>query len=1068
MDGLDKPLNTLNNRHLELALESSGIGTWALHRETNQLLWSSGAKTLFGFTGSDIINPDILLDHIHEKDRENFAGLLSMAFTASEPFVLELRTREDNAGKYRWLLCKGGPHRDSGMTSIVGTFIDITQEVKNRNILREETKRSENYETIVKQVPLAIALLSGPGLIIALANGKMLEVWGKSPSVSGMSLKDAFREADGQGFTDLVQRVYDTGKSHEENGSMLRLARNGQVKDVYFDFVYTALREPDGTVTGVMVTANEVTEKYQAIIDLEAEESKFRTLIDEIPVGISVFTGEEMLVELLNPPMARYWGKDMSVVGKPLREALPELDGQPFHQILSDVYQQGITFSAVDAPVDLEVDGKLSRYYFSFTYKPLFNASGKVRAIIDMSIDVTAQVLAQKALQESESKLRTVIASAPVAIGLFVGRDLLVELPNRTFIDIVGKGPDIEGRPLREVMPELEDQPFLQILDDVYTTGNPYKSFGTQVDIVRDGVMTHNYYDITYSPIYDPDGKVYAILDMAADVTERVDMDGQIKQSQLQLLSLFEQSPVGIAMIHKDNLVFTMANPFFGALVGRKPEDVTGKPLMEALPEMKGQGLDKLLLEVIGTGVPFLAREQAVDISYGDGLKTIYVNLACQPQRDLTGEIIGVLVVITDLTDQVLSRIKIEKAEVFLRGAIELAELGTYSFDMKTGMVDCSDRIKHWFGLDKEENITIEKVYESISAADLPAVAAAVEHAIRPGTDGLYEMEYMMDEQKTGSARILHAQGRVLYDDQRNPVSMIGTARDITGERKVNLALELQVQERTQELAAMNEELAAVNEEYIATNEELSDSNNLLLQSNLNLQQFAYVASHDLQEPLRKIQSFSNLLTTRYGEQLGDGIDYLRRMQSAARRMTALIEDLLAFSRITTIKERTETVSLSRVIQDVLTDLELTITESSAQIQVGNLPDVQGDRTQLNQLFLNLISNALKFRKPDQNPALAISSEIVSGHGLPASLSGVRPAESFYKIDVSDNGIGFDQQYAERIFQLFQRLHGRSEYAGTGIGLAICERVASNHGGGITATSQAGHGATFSVFLPAD
>ncbi|HEV7378423.1 MAG TPA: PAS domain-containing protein, partial [Dyadobacter sp.] len=604
------------------------------------------------------------------------------------------------------------------------------------------------------------------------------------------------------------------------------------------------------------------------------------------------------------------------------------------------------------------------------------------------------------------------------------------------------------------------------ILDDVFTTGVTYQSYSTQVSIVQQGVMSHNFYDITYSPLLDSEGNVYAILDIAIDVTNRVNVEKQVHQSQLQLLSLFEQSPVGIAMIRKEDLMFTMANPFYCKLVGRTAEHIIGKGLMEALPEMQGQGFDDLLRNVIDTGIPFHSKEHAVEVVYDDLLQTIYVDLTYQPQRDMDGEIIGVLVVATDLTEQVKSRKRLQQTEIFLRGAIELAELGTYSIDVESGYVECSERMKQWFGLTDQDRITDHMIYSAISPGDAQALKNAINLALAPGTNGFYDIEFRLDSEKVKTARILHAQGKALYDKSHTPVTVIGSVQDVTNQRITELSLEGQVQERTEQLEATNEELAAINEEYMATNEELSELNNLLKQSNVNLQQFAYVASHDLQEPLRKIQSFSTLLVDRYGPKLGDGIDYLLRMQGAAKRMSELIDDLLAFSRVTSPKNAHVHLSLTKIVSGVVNDLEIAIQESHTHLSVGSLPEIQGDNTQLSQLFLNLISNAIKFRKPDVTPLISIESKLVYHYQLPPSVRPTRTSNSYYQIDVKDNGVGFEQQYAERIFQLFQRLHGRSEYSGTGIGLAICERVVSNHGGAILATSTPGEGATFSVFLP--
>ena len=1073
MEGSAKPFspdNTTEIQRLELALESAGVGTWELNFNHHTFSWCRRAKMLFGFSGENIISFEQLLSLLHPDDRIK----LETAFRqvredqTENDFSLEIRALTGENGEWRWLLCKGQKHTHpaNGQDRILGTFIDITHHVHARLLIAESEDRHRIFQTIVEQAPMAIGLLKGPDMVIELGNEKIFEVWGKDSSVIGMKLTDALPEIKNQVFPEILQNVYANGQPYTGTGAPANLAHNGILQEAYFDYVYTPLRNNSGAVTGIMVMATEVTEQFKTRKNLESSELKFRSLIEQAPVATCLFVGKDLIVELANQPMIGYWGKDMSVIGKPLREALPELNGQPFLEILDNILETGQTYSSLNAPVDLEVNGILSTYYFNFTYKPLFDEEGKVYGIINMSIDVTRQIRAQKALEESEAKLRSVIASAPAAMGLFVGRDLVVEMPNQAFIDIVGKGPDIAGLPLREVMPELENQPFLQILDDVYTSGIMYQSFGTQVNIVRHGVMTYNYYNITYTPILDSEGKVYAILDIAIDVTDRVLAQQQIEESQLQLLSLFEQSPVAIAIIQKEGLTFTMANPFYGELVGRLPEDIIGKSLLDALPELTGQGFDKLLTDVINTGVPFIAKEQAAEIIHEGKLQTIYVDLTYQPKKENDGIISGVLVVATDVTQQVLTRQKIQEAESTLRGAVELADLGTLQVDFPGGFITFSERLRNWYGFEKEEHITPERIYACMREADQNTVKATISSLMSPEGNGIFDVEYTIENERDNIERMLHAQGKIYYNEKGQASKIVGTVQDVTVQRKMKLALELQVQERTEELETINEELASINEEYLATNEELAEANQLLVKSNENLQQFAYVASHDLQEPLRKIQSFGNLIETRHIGELGEGAGYLKRMQASAKRMSDLIEDLLSFSRISSKKDITEAVSLSDVVATVLTDLELIVQESGAVIKVGELPVVQGDQLQLNQLFQNLISNALKFRKKDTAPLIEVTAETISNFDLPVSLKSVRVTGKYYRIDVTDNGIGFDQKYTDRIFQLFQRLHGRSEYSGTGIGLAICEKVAANHGGAISAKSQPGLGTTFSIYLP--
>ena len=235
----------------------------------------------------------------------------------------------------------------------------------------------------------------------------------------------------------------------------------------------------------------------------------------------------------------------------------------------------------------------------------------------------------------------------------------------------------------------------------------------------------------------------------------------------------------------------------------------------------------------------------------------------------------------------------------------------------------------------------------------------------------------------------------------------------------------------------------------------LYNINRELSRSNRELENFAYVASHDLQEPLRKIQTFGDRLQVKCGDMLSEqGGDYLRRMQGAAARMQILIQDLLSFSRITTAAHPREKVDLNSVVAGVLSDLEAFIVEQGGQLTIGDLPEVHADAVQMRQLFQNLISNALKFHQPYSPPHVQV-------HQVSSSRA------SYINVAVSDNGIGFDEKYVSRIFQPFQRLHGRSAYPGTGMGLAICRKIAEHHNGSITVHSSPGQGCTMVVTLPA-
>ncbi|GGC16206.1 GAF domain-containing sensor histidine kinase [Dyadobacter sediminis] len=535
-----------------------------------------------------------------------------------------------------------------------------------------------------------------------------------------------------------------------------------------------------------------------------------------------------------------------------------------------------------------------------------------------------------KELNEKEADFRSLLSQAPVAIGLFVGKEMRVDLANDLMISYWGKGPCVIGKPLIEIIPEIKEQGFLEILNNVLETDVPYITQNTIAQLEIDGVLGSYYFDFIYQPIHDQKGSVYAVMNIAVDVTDRVLTQQKIDLAQQQILTSFEESPVAIALIDEFELTYRMANPFYCQLVGRTPEQLINKPLLIAVPEIKEQGFDQILKNVIATGISYIAPEVSVDLIRDSKLETIYVNLTYQPRRQINGEISGVLVIATDVSMQVRSRQKIEISE------------------------------------NKYKQLTVE--------------------------------------------------------------------------------LEGRVKLRTQELTILNEDLLRLND---------------------NLRQFAYIASHDLQEPLRKIQTFSSILSENLADKIDENsIDLLNRINVSGQRMSALIKDLHKYSLVDSRKQKFGLVSLNTVLMDVLEILNYEIRKYNATIEFEQLGVVEGDKSQLMHLFQNLISNAIKFTRPNENPRISIEYFIRHRSELPKHLVFSSNAPLFHQINVKDEGIGFDIKYLDRIFQVFQRLHTKNEFQGTGVGLAICERVVLNHNGVITAISELGQGATFCVYLP--
>ncbi|RYG03324.1 MAG: hypothetical protein EOO02_08665, partial [Chitinophagaceae bacterium] len=269
-----------------------------------------------------------------------------------------------------------------------------------------------------------------------------------------------------------------------------------------------------------------------------------------------------------------------------------------------------------------------------------------------------------------------------------------------------------------------------------------------------------------------------------------------------------------------------------------------------------------------------------------------------------------------------------------------------------------------------------------------------------------------------------------------------GSAQDFALHKSLHEALTAEVDLRTTELQQANHELIVVNNE--------------LTRSNELLEEFAHASSHDLKEPVRKIQLFTNMLQSKLADRLDeDQSKAFAKIQIAAGRMNNLIDDMLKYSQLTYRQEAKQPVNLSRIMETVLEDLELHIEETQALVSVEDLPSVHGSERQLQQLFQNLVANALKYRNLLTAPLINISGRILTKELL-----------SYAVIEVADNGIGFEPKYKEKIFRIFQRLHDQQEYSGTGVGLSIARKVAENHNGYITVESVPGEGSKFFVFLP--
>jgi signal transduction histidine kinase len=373
--------------------------------------------------------------------------------------------------------------------------------------------------------------------------------------------------------------------------------------------------------------------------------------------------------------------------------------------------------------------------------------------------------------------------------------------------------------------------------------------------------------------------------------------------------------------------------------------------------------------------------------------------------------------------------------------AQEIARIGNFEWDL-TGAGRSSFSFQLYQIFEMEESSNLSEFLNYVHPDDRPKVMTSIDQALIGKSD--YDCEYRYN--RNGKEKIVWSRGIVEFVDG-NPSLMKGTVMDVTDRYQMLMRL----RETSEKLESTNISLELKNKELEKSNKELSS--------------FNYIASHDLQEPLRKIRTFSDrILETEVNKLSATGQDFFRRIIHSSARMQKLIDDLLSFSRTNTFIESAEPVDLNRIVADIPNHYFEAVQDKRIFFDISPLPVIRGVPYLIRQLFENLIGNSVKYAK--QNTPLKIRISVTDVEGRDFVSRGADANLSYFRIRIEDNGIGFDPRHADRIFEIFQRLHGKNEYPGTGIGLAICQRIVENHHGFIMATGKVNEGATFDVFFP--
>lgn len=918
---------------------------------------------------------------------------------------------------------------------VVRYILHISEDVTAQMLAEEKSHAFEllqnGFRTFMDS-PIIVQILRGPEYIIEFANEASRNGWQYPEDPVGHSIFEVRPEYRGGEVKNMLDLARTKGEMVRSFNLPVKHARGIS----YFDLVYQQIPAASPADDGVLVLAIDVTEKFTSGVLNQESENRFRIMADGLAwlVSLSDANGVPTFInkahEVLTGLTAEEITRDFSVA---------------LHPDDRDAFMQGYARVLTEkAPLRQEVrvrdkDGVYRTIIAEIA--PRFFSNGQFAGLISTAIDISREIELRRELDMRQTELQSIIESVPFPIAFYEGPEYRVKLANSSVIETWGKGADVIGKTFLELLPEIEEQGFHLELEKVYRTGIPFHAVNQPVRLVRDGREENLWFNFSYVPVSNPDGEVYGILNTALDVTEIIQAQLAVNESKKKLEFAIEAAEFATFDLNVPLMEFKgndRLKEWFGFDIS-----LDSIPLAEAIARISARDRESVVLAIQFALNPASAGKYEAEygITARRGRRERFVQAKGLTIFDDAGNPVQLNGILRDITaDRIALDEIVEKTEN-LEKAVEIGDLGLFTIDLSTRETHYSERCLEWLGLD--DLPMIDDVIALIHPDDVKYVIETIRRTLTGEVNPSHDLIYRINNKKSDREIYLRSIGRTLFLDEK-PVGISGILQNVTDQMLERNKIEEEVALRTKELAVAIESLR---------------------RSNSDLAQFAYIASHDLQEPLRKVTMFS--------ERLHDLLDtdvppkaslYLEKINLSTKRMTELIRDVLTFSKVSNSSERFEDVDLDKVLQTTCEDFELIIEQTGAVINASGLRTIQAIPLQMSQLFNNLISNSLKYRQPDAVPEITISAGKATEDVLGEFM--LSPVKNYLQIVFEDNGIGFKSEFAEQIFQIFQRLHPKSEYEGTGIGLAICQKIVQNHHGFISAGgSEEGH-AKFTILLP--
>ena len=853
-----------------------------------------------------------------------------------------------------------------------------------------------------------------------------------------------------------VGTILNNGYSYELNNALMReQALNEELASANEELSSTNEELHISQESLAMLNAELEERVYTRTRKLAESENRFRNLILEAPVAIAVFTSRELIIESVNNYMLNILGKTSDIVGLTFPKAVPELAGQPFFQLLDNVYSTGNTYYGNEAIATINHNGKLSNGYYNFVYQPIKDEKGNTESIVVVANDVTEQVTARKKVEEGVLNLRSLVMTAHYSLMILRGEDWVIEIANKPLADLWGKTvEEVTGRRLMDVLPELEGQPFPKLLRQIYETGEGYGQEEEVFYLKSNNETVTKYVSFYYDPMFDTEGNVTGIIVAAEDITNQVqnrllleqsyseqqalneeltatneelasaneelvttneelantkdnlqEIVGRLAASEARIRYMIAEAPVAIGILTGEQLIIEAANNKILELWG-KNSNIIGLPLHEGIPELKGQPFLDILNNVFTSGIAYNGNEIMARLERNQVLDELYFNFVYHPLFDNDHQTSSIIVVATDVTEQVISRKKVEQAEEMLRFSIEAANMGTWYLDAKTKEFLPSSRLKELFGFNADEHVTYEDVVTQIPEDYRHYIETEVDRALV--NDETYNVEHPVMGYHDQKLRWLKASGKLNQNPKDGKAYFSGVLLDIT--------------EQKQDEQRKND--------------------------------FIGMVSHELKTPLTSLSAYIQMLHAR-AKKSDDTFTTgaLDKVSTQVKKMSTMINGFLNVSRLESGKIHLDIQNfrLDELVKDMVDESILTTASHEIILLPCHPAEVSADRDKIGSVISNLLSNAIKYSP--RGMTIEVQCQII---------------DQMAQVSVKDQGIGIKPQDIDRLFERYYRVDSKQTQtiSGFGIGLYLCAEIIQRHNGKIWAQSEANTGSTFYFSLP--